>query len=185
MNLAAVMSSACSDGHRSSSTSSSSSFVGSIIIAFFGISRSQTPGCVTHWTSLTVLGAESIAEETFGAQLTEAIPQLPVHPRWTGHAQLLAAGLPSRRAGSGTGRSADGRAVRNELLDLPVNALLVADVCGRLTGELLIELVLRVADRAALLPDAGDHTRHLAVGQVGHFSALLRGGCSSLVSRGG
>lgn len=128
-------------------------------------------------------GTEAITEKAFGTQLAQTVSVLSVHPRGTSDAEIAFSRFPTSGArGSSLGRGA----VRDEFPDLPVDPFLVADVVWWSASELLVELVLWLAHRSALLAYVSVHALHLAISKPRNIQALCRdhSHCSPVVITG-
>ena len=121
---------------------------------------------------------ELVRVEALRTELAQGIALASKHAGRTSQASVFAPFLPSGLAVSaGDAELVDGRAVRHELANLPIDSFRwQTQVDRRLAEELLIETVAVVADGRAPLAIVGiGLAQHLAVFEGGH---VITSGCS-------
>lgn len=145
---------------------------GSSVVAVAGLAGAKATGAVVLWTQGALPRPEALGVGGLGAELTQVLVAHPVHAGGAGDAQGLS-GLPTRQAVAVVHGLVNRTAIRDEASDLPVDPELVADVDGGPAGELLVKLVLSVADRGAFATHPRVHALHPAVVNVRGVEALV------------
>ena len=141
------------------------------VVALRGPPAAQAACCVAPGTWGALLRVEGHGERPLGTELTEQVLFRPLHARWAGHTAASRTLLP---AGCTNWRLIHWAAVGDEATQLPVDAVLIAEVRGWAACELLIELMPGVTDRRAALVEVNLLTGHVTIGDLGYILTCRR-----------
>ena len=157
---------------------------GTVLVALRRLPRAQAPRRVVLWARVALPRPEVLSKEALGTQLAKTILFRAIHSWRTSHTKSVGSHFPTLKTSPAVDGLGDGAAVRDEPADVPVDPVLVADVGRGAGGELLVELVVLLADGRALLAYEGVSTQHFAVFDGGRVVAALGDGVRQGRGRG-